>query len=103
VTVPEFLDQVSQLDAELSERTARARANGAALKYVATVTPDGPLVVGIREVPTSGVLGALQGPENVIAIRTTRYDEYPLTVVGPGAGADVTAAGILADMLALAR
>jgi homoserine dehydrogenase len=103
VTVPEFLDRVSELDAELTERAARARANGAALKYVATVTPDGPLAVGIREVPTTTVLGALQGPENVISIRTKRYDDYPLTVVGPGAGAAVTAAGMLVDMLALAR
>jgi homoserine dehydrogenase len=103
VSVADFLDQVSELDAGLSERTARARANGASLKYVATVRPDGPIAVGIREVPASGVLGALQGPENVISIRTKRYDTYPLTVAGPGAGAAVTAAGMLADMLTLAR
>lgn len=103
VSVADFLDQVSELDAGLSERTARARANGASLKYVATVSPDGPIAVGIREVPASGVLGALQGPENIVTIRTKRYDAYPLTVAGPGAGAAVTAAGMLADMLALAR
>ena len=103
VTVSEFLDQVSELDADLTARTARARAKGAALKYVATVPATGPIAVGIREVPTSGVLGALQGPENVISIRTRRYDDYPLTIVGPGAGAAVTAAGMLADVLALAR
>jgi len=103
VSVAEFLDRVSELDEEMTARTARARDNGAALKYVATVPADGTIVVGMREVPAGGVLGALQGPENVIAIRTKRYDAYPVTVVGPGAGAAVTAAGMLADMLALAR
>jgi homoserine dehydrogenase len=49
------------------------------------------------------VLGALQGPENIISIRTERYDRYPLTISGPGAGAAVTAAGMIADMLELAR
>ena len=53
---------------------------------MATVPATGPIAVGISEVPTSGVLGALQGPENVVSIRTRRYDDYPLIVVGPGAG-----------------
>ncbi len=101
VPVPDFLDRVAELDASLAERAATAKANGASLKYVATVRPEGALAVGVREVPGSGVLGALQGPENVVSIRTRRYDEYPLTVVGPGAGAAVTAAGMLADALAL--
>ena len=103
VGVDEFLDRVGDLDAELAERSAAAQAAGRTLKYVATVTPADPLTVGLREVPTSGVLGALQGPENVISIRTRRYDAYPLTVVGPGAGPAVTAAGMLADVLALAN
>ena len=103
VSVPEFLDRISEQDAAVAARTTQAKASNAALKYVATVTPDGPLAVGMREVPLSGVLGALQGPENVVSIRTQRYDAYPLTVAGPGAGAAVTAAGMLADMLALAR
>ena len=101
VRVEEFLDRAADLDAELADRAAAAQAAGRTLKYVATVTPNGPLTVGVREVPTSGVLGALQGPENVIGIRTRRYDAYPLTVVGPGAGPAVTAAGMLADVLAL--
>jgi aspartokinase/homoserine dehydrogenase 1 len=72
------------------------------LKYVATVTPDQPITVGLREVARGGVVGAVQGPENVISIRSRRYDAHPLTIVGPGAGAAVTAAGMLADVLALA-
>jgi aspartokinase/homoserine dehydrogenase 1 len=48
------------------------------------------------------MLGALQGPENVVSFRTERYDAYPLVVSGPGAGAAVTAAGMAVDLLALA-
>jgi len=65
------------------------------------VPATGPITVGPREAPRTGVLGALQGPENVVAVRTRRYDAYPLTVAGPGAGAAVTAAGMLGDALEL--
>jgi homoserine dehydrogenase len=102
VSVDEFLARVGDADAAFAERAAAARAAGRALKYVATVPADGPIAVGLRDVPTSGVLGALQGPENIVSFRTERYDAYPLTVAGPGAGAAVTAAGMLGDALALA-
>jgi homoserine dehydrogenase len=72
------------------------------LKYVACVHAHGQISVGIEPVSRSTVLGALQGPENIVSFRTTRYDAYPLTVTGPGAGAAVTAAGMLGDLLALA-
>jgi len=100
-SVAEFLARVSELDDEWSRRAETARAAGATLKYVATVPADGPIAVGVREVPASSLLGALQGPENIVVMRTTRYHENPLTVVGPGAGAAVTAAGMTGDMLAL--
>ncbi len=100
-SVSEFLDRLEELDAEWARRAEAARASGATLKYVATIPADGPIAVGVREVSTSSLLGALQGPENVVVIRTTRYDANPLTIVGPGAGAAVTAAGMTSDMLAL--
>jgi homoserine dehydrogenase len=102
VSVAEFLDRIGELDAAWARRADAARAAGATLKYVATVPAEGQIEVGVREVPTSSLLGALQGPENVIVIRTARYRENPLTIVGPGAGAAVTAAGMTGDMLALA-
>lgn len=47
---------------------------------------------------------ARSGPgENVVAYHTDRYAALPLTVAGPGAGPDVTAAGVLLDLLAAAR
>lgn len=102
VPVPEFLARAADLDDAIEARAAAAARQGAALKYVATVPAAGPISVGLRETPKSGVLGALQGPENIVSFRTARYDAYPLTVAGPGAGAAVTAAGMLGDALALA-
>jgi len=102
VGVQEFLDRASDLDAMVAPRVQAAERRGATLKYVATVPADGPIRVGLTEVATGGVLGAIQGPENVIVIRSRRYDDYPLTIVGPGAGPAVTAAGMLGDALALA-
>src|SRR4051794_29099986 len=102
VSVPEFMDRLGELDAEWTQRADAARAAGATLKYVATIPVAGPIAVGVREVSTESLLGALQGPENVVVIRSARYDANPLTIVGPGAGAAVTAAGMTSDMLALA-
>ena len=101
VGVPEFMDRLGELDAEWARRAEAARASGSTLKYVATIPAEGPIAVGVREVSTSSLLGSLEGPENVVVIRTARYDANPLTIVGPGAGAAVTAAGMTSDMLTL--
>ena len=62
----------------------------------------GKISVGVRPVATNTVLGTLQGPENIITFGTQRYDDYPMNITGPGAGSAVTAAGVVADILALA-
>jgi homoserine dehydrogenase len=99
--VPDFLDRLNEMDVVWRQRAKTALAEGKTLKYVATVPAEGSIQVGVREVPVSSLLGSLQGPENVIVIRTRRYATNPLTIVGPGAGAAVTAAGMSGDMLAL--
>ena len=101
LSVAEFLERLSELDVVWRQRAKVAGAEGATLKYVATVPAAGPIAVGVREVPLTSLLGALQGPENVVVMRTKRYATNPLTIVGPGAGAAVTAAGMTADVLAL--
>jgi homoserine dehydrogenase len=102
VDVPGFLERMAELDDDLAGRAREAGSDGRSLRYVATVTPDGPPRVGITAVPIASALGGLRGPENAVSIRTERYDAFPLSISGPGAGAGVTAAGMLADVLALA-
>lgn len=103
VSIDEFLDGLHVSNNVIGPQSVRARLDNAALKYVAVVKPEGKISVGLKPVPTSTVLGALQGPENVVSFRTKRYDDYPTVISGPGAGADVTAAGMIWDALALAR
>src|SRR5690606_9680430 len=67
VSVEEFLNRANELDEAIGARAAEAKTAGGALKYVATVRPDGPIAVGLRIIPTNTVLGALQGPENIIS------------------------------------
>jgi aspartokinase/homoserine dehydrogenase 1 len=101
VDVAEFLERLPELDASWASRADAARAAGTSLKYVATIPSGGPVAVGVREVASDGLLGALQGPENIVVMRTARYDAHPVTIVGPGAGPAVTAAGMTTDMLVL--
>ncbi|MFL5759419.1 MAG: hypothetical protein ACJ789_06760 [Thermomicrobiales bacterium] len=103
VSLDEFLLRVNEADQEIADRAEASRAVGETLKYIAKVEVAGSIRVGLQSIKTSTVLGALQGPENIVSIRTKRYDRYPLTVTGPGAGAAVTAAGMTGDMLSLAN
>ncbi len=102
-SVEAFLDGLSGADAKMAERVSAAQSEGNALKYLARVSPQDGVTVGSGDVPGNTILGSLQGPENIITFRTRRYDAYPLTITGPGAGAQVTAAGVVADVLSLAR
>jgi homoserine dehydrogenase len=103
VSVEDFLNGLTSEDAPVAARVATANRNGNALKYLARVSPEAGVSVGIGEAASSTILGSLQGPENIISFRTSRYDAYPLTITGPGAGAEVTAAGVVADILPLMR
>ena len=79
------------------------RAEGAGvLRYVATLDRDGRAEVGLRVLPDDHVFAHLQGADNCVEFRTRRYHENPLVVQGPGAGPEVTAAGVFSDLLRLA-
>jgi homoserine dehydrogenase len=103
VDIPTFLDELDSSDAEIAGMAAEASSRRSSLKYIASLREDGSVNVGLRSVPRSTVMGALQGPENIVSFRTRRYDDYPTVISGPGAGADVTAAGMLGDAISLAR
>jgi homoserine dehydrogenase len=102
VPVEEFLRRLPEFDGRYEEMMRSAAAVGRTLRYVATVTAES-CAVGWREVPKQAGLGTLRGPENRFVIQTRRYDEYPLVIEGPGAGLEVTAAGVLADILLAAK
>jgi len=86
---------------DLEARVRAAAERGCVLRYVATIRTD-KVTVGLRELPETDPLGQLRGPDNLLVFRTARYKEYPLVVRGPGAGAAVTAAGVLGDVIRVA-
>jgi bifunctional aspartokinase / homoserine dehydrogenase 1 len=86
----------------LAAEIRQAAEAGEVLRYVAEVDEDGARV-GLRRVPRDGPIGSLTGPDNMLVITTRRYDHYPMVIRGPGAGAEVTAAGVLGDVLKVAR
>lgn len=99
--VPVFLDHLVNLDGTMAARVAEAAAEGAVLRYVAEITAEG-LRVGLSSQPVTSPLGSLRGPDNLVAFHTARYSGTPLVIQGAGAGADVTASAVLADILVLA-
>ena len=101
LSLPEFLDRLEQLDAGWKRRVDAAAAEGTVLRYVATATRT-KIAVGLRAVPSSSPLAAIKGSDNQVVFTTARYKANPLVITGPGAGAEVTAAGVLNDILRLA-
>jgi aspartokinase/homoserine dehydrogenase 1 len=99
--LPVLMERLRGLDDEMWRRVADARAEGKALRYVARVEP-GQIVVGPEAVPQHSPIGRLEGTDNMVVIESERYRERPLVVSGPGAGVEVTAMGVLGDILRVA-
>ncbi|MEW5850896.1 MAG: bifunctional aspartate kinase/homoserine dehydrogenase I [Myxococcota bacterium] len=97
-----FMDALGDLDAEFAQKVSAARKKDKVLRYVAQIGRKG-IVVGLQAVPTSSPMGRLVGTDNQVVLHTRRYSTNPLVVTGPGAGAEVTAAGVLNDILAIAQ
>ena len=84
------------------DRLRAAAAENAVLQYMGHLSPEG-IEVGVEPVPGDVPFGQLGAQENLFEITTDRYADVPLAVRGPGAGPSVTAAGVLADVLTVAR
>jgi aspartokinase/homoserine dehydrogenase 1 len=98
----EFMKRLPSLDESWRTRTAAEAARGNVLRYVVSATPTR-ITARLTAVPASSPTGAASGTRNIITFVSDRYRDEPLVVSGPGAGAAVTAAGILNDIHALAR
>jgi homoserine dehydrogenase len=96
-----FLDHLPELDAGFAARVAEATSNGQALRYVAELSDAG-VSVGPRALPIESALGRLRGNDNLAAFHTGYYPDEPLVLQGRGAGFEAAAAGVHADIVALA-
>lgn len=91
-------EALKALDVEFAEQIRAATADGAVLRYVGRIE-DGHCSVTVVPVPADQPLGAIRDGENALVMHTDYYQPIPLVLRGYGAGADVTAAGVFADIL----
>ncbi len=101
-SVDEFLDRLAVADETMAERFHAAARDNRVIRYVAEVDfSTGQARVALRNFPRDHPFAGISLTDNVVQFVTRRYSDNPLIVRGPGAGPDVTAAGIFADVLRL--
>lgn len=101
-SVEDFMARLSEVDASFAQRLGEALARGNVLRYVAQFKPGQQPSVGLVELPGDHAFANLRLTDNVVQFTTRRYCDNPLVVQGPGAGPEVTAAGVFADVLRVA-
>ncbi|KAK9724171.1 hypothetical protein RND81_05G053600 [Saponaria officinalis] len=99
----EYMQQLPQFDQDWTQKLQAAEDAGEVLRYVGVVdVANKKGVVKLRSYKKDHPFAQLSGSDNIILFTTERYKEQPLIVRGPGAGAQVTAAGVFSDILRLA-
>jgi aspartokinase/homoserine dehydrogenase 1 len=101
-TVEAFFTELEKIDPIFEKRRAEAITEGKALRYVAIIEEDSARL-SLRTEPTGSPFRSLIDADNMVVITTDRYATLPMVIKGPGAGAQVTAGGVLADIIRIAR
>lgn len=97
-----FLERLSNYDSEWKQRIQSAEERNETLRYTGKLK-NGNITIGIESIPKDSPLGQLKGTDNLIQIYSDYYSNTPLVIQGPGAGKEVTAAGVLSDILKTAN
>jgi aspartokinase/homoserine dehydrogenase 1 len=100
--VDAFFGELEKSDGDFEKRRAGAAARGKALRYIAVIE-GGKAKVSLREEGEGSPFRSLVDSDNIVVITTERYSKLPMVIKGPGAGAQVTAGGIFADIVRTAR
>ena len=96
----EFLSRLPEFDAPMLERLKAAQSRGKVLRYVGALDASTRHAsVGLVELERSHPFANIALTDNVVRFMTSRYNKNPLIVQGPGAGPEVTAGGVFADLL----
>ncbi len=100
-SVADFYQEMEKQEPHFQQLYLAAKANNCKLKFVA-VFDQGKASVGLQHIPADSDFYHLYGKDNLVLFFTDRYPEQPLVVKGAGAGADVTASGVFADIIRVA-
>lgn len=101
-SVEDFYQEMAKQEAHFQQLYKAAADKGCKLKFVATFE-NGKASVGLQHIQPASDFYHLYGKDNIVLFYTQRYPEQPLVVKGAGAGADVTASGVFADIIRTAR
>jgi len=99
-TVPQFFKELKKADTSFEKLRIKAEKEGKALRMIASLE-NGKASIGLQAVDNNHPFYSLSGSDNMIVFTTKRYNERPLVVRGPGAGAEVTAAGVFAEIISI--
>jgi aspartokinase/homoserine dehydrogenase 1 len=100
-SVEEFMARLPESDAAMAAALADARAKNQVLRYVGRIDAAGEATVGLMRLEAKHAFANIALTDNVVRFATRRYCDNPLIVQGPGAGPEVTAAGVFSDLLRL--
>ena len=100
-SVDEFMARLPEFDAAMATMLRSAREKNEVLRYVGRVDQDGKATVGLMRLDSRHAFANIALTDNVVRFATRRYCDNPLIVQGPGAGPEVTAAGVFSDLLRL--
>ena len=103
LSVNEYLEAMSSGDQAMNDRYQNALENNEKLSYVAQIDENGNASVSLKNLSNDHSFFSLKGTENIIAIHSDYYSNYPLVLRGPGAGREVTASGLFFDLLSIIR
>lgn len=99
--VEEFMARLPELDRDMAVQLEEARAEGQVLRYIGRIDAAGRATVGLTRLDGRHAFANIALTDNVVRFATQRYCDNPLIVQGPGAGPEVTAGGVFADLLRL--
>jgi aspartokinase/homoserine dehydrogenase 1 len=97
-----FFAELEKSDGDFEKRRSQEASAGKALRYV-VIVEDGKARLSLRGEPEGSPFRSLVDSDNIVVITTNRYSKLPMVIKGPGAGAQVTAGGVFADILRTAR
>jgi len=101
-TVDEYLKTLGKHDPAIAALLDSARQNDQVVRYVGTIDINGNMSAQMRRYAIEHPFASLTGSDNIVSFQTARYNSQPMIVRGPGAGPEVTAGGVFADLLRLA-
>ncbi|MDH3267467.1 MAG: bifunctional aspartate kinase/homoserine dehydrogenase I, partial [Ignavibacteria bacterium] len=97
-TIEKFFEEFEKANPDFENRRTDAEKEGRVLRYIA-ILENGNAQVTLQDVGSDHPFYNLSGSDNIISFTTDRYHDRPLVIKGPGAGAEVTAAGMFADII----